>query len=291
LDLAETKTAFVTGATSGIGIWTVLGLVRAGVRVIAAGRDPGRARALQDFVARRAGGARVEVVLGDLSRLGEVLRLAEQVRATAPRLDLLVNNAGLLAKRRIVTEEGNELILAVNHLAPFLLMRELQDALPQGGRIVNVGSAASDRATIRLDDLQCARGWTTMRAYGQAKLALMLCSFALARRLEPRGVAVNVVHPGVVGTRIGDLGGAFGFAWSLLKPFLLSEEEGAATTLHVALSAEAEGVSGRFWKKGRPTAPNALALDARLAERVWAETERIAERSIGRRLPSLHPSS
>jgi NAD(P)-dependent dehydrogenase (short-subunit alcohol dehydrogenase family) len=274
----DDRTALVTGATSGIGMYTVLGLARAGVRVLAVGRDPARLEQLRIFIARRAPRARLELLQADLSRLACIAGLAADVRARTKRLDLLINNAGLLRKRREVTPEGHELTLAVNYLAPFLLTGELLDLLEAaspGARIVNVGSQASDRAALHLDNLQSARAWTTMRAYGQAKLALMIWTFELARRLEGRGITANVVHPGVVATRVGDLGGAFGFAWMLAKPFLLNAAQGAEATLHAALSPAMAGVTGRYFKRNGEATPNRRAGDRLLAAELWARTERL----------------
>jgi NAD(P)-dependent dehydrogenase (short-subunit alcohol dehydrogenase family) len=262
------RTALVTGTTSGIGRRTVLELARAGARVLAHGRDPRRGEDLRRFIAARAPGARVELVYADLSQLPEVRRLAVELCAHAPRLDLLVNNAGMMGKVRRVTAEGHELILAVNHVAPFVLTQallpSLQAAAP-GARIVNVGSSISDHATIRPYDLQLAQGWTARAAYRQSKLALMIVSFELARRLEGRGISVNLVHPGLVATRIGNLGGKFGLVWRLCKPFMRSAEQGAATTLHVATDPRLDGVTGRSFKDCALAAPNPLALDQALA--------------------------
>jgi NAD(P)-dependent dehydrogenase (short-subunit alcohol dehydrogenase family) len=274
----DDRTALVTGATSGIGLYTALGLARASVRVLAVGRDAARLEALRSFIARRAPAARLELFTADLSRLADIPRLAAELRARAPRLDLLINNAGLLRKHRETTSEGHELTLAVNYLAPFRLTGELLGVLAAaapGARIVNVGSQASDRAGLRLDDLESERGWTTMRAYGQAKLALMVWTFELARRLEGRGITANVVHPGVVATRVGDLGGAFGLAWTLAKPFLLNSAQGAEATLHAALSPSMDGVTGRYFKRDGEARPNRLAGDRALAAALWTRTERL----------------
>jgi len=269
------RTAFLTGATSGIGRWSALGLARAGYRVIAAGRDRQRGEELRAWVTARVPAAHVEVVTADLSLMAEVRRLAGEVRERAPRLHVLVNNAGLARRSRAVTAEGHELTLAVNHLAPFLLTRALLPPLMAAGqaRIVNVGSVASDRARIDLDDLEGARNWSTMRAYGRSKLALMIATFEWARRLDPEAATANVVHPGGVATAIGDIGGVPGLAWRLVKPFLLSPEQGVRTTRHVATSPAVAGVTGRYFKREAPAEPNPLAKDTDLAARLWARTE------------------
>jgi NAD(P)-dependent dehydrogenase (short-subunit alcohol dehydrogenase family) len=267
------RTALLTGATSGIGQWTALGLAKAGFRVIAVGRDEARARQLAEWVRGKHGAAEIETTLADLSLMAEVRRLAADVKARAPQLDLLVNNAGLMRKHRIETREGHELTLAVNHLAPFLLTRELLPLLASAARIVNVGSSSSDKAQIDPNDLEWkARPWSMYKAYGQSKLALMLTSFELARRLG-QTPTVNVVHPGAVGTRIGNLGGGLGVAWALMKPVLLTPEAGARTTLHVATDPALASVTGRYFKKSAPAEPNPLGIDQGLAATVWARTE------------------
>jgi NAD(P)-dependent dehydrogenase (short-subunit alcohol dehydrogenase family) len=267
------RTALLTGATSGIGQWTALGLAKAGFRVIAVGRDATRARQLAVWVRGKHGSAEIETTLADLSLMAEVRRLAADVKARAPQLDLLVNNAGLMRKHRIETREGHELTLAVNHLAPFLLTRELLPLLASAARIVNVGSSSSDKAQIDPNDLEWKmRPWSMYKAYGQSKLALMLTSFELARRLG-QTPTVNVVHPGTVGTRIGNLGGGLGVARALMKPVLLTPEAGAQTTLHVATNPALASVTGRYFKKSAPAEPNPLGIDQGLAATVWARTE------------------
>jgi NAD(P)-dependent dehydrogenase (short-subunit alcohol dehydrogenase family) len=182
----------------------------------------------------------------------------------------------LITPRREVTDEGHERILAVNHLAPFVLTEALQPALRDAGgaRVVNVGSTASDRARLDVDNLELTRAWQPLRAYGRSKLAIMMASFEWARRLQ--GVAVNVVHPGVVATQIGAVPGVIGFGWALLRPFMIGVEQGADTPLHVALSPQLTGVTGRYFKKRQPVRPNPQALDRAITARLWTETIRLA---------------
>ena len=273
------RAAFLTGATSGIGRWTALGLAKAGYRVIAAGRNRQRGEELLAWVKSQVPAAQVDVVAADLSLMAEVRRLAGRVRERAPCLHVLINNAGLARKSREVTAEGHELTLAVNHLAPFLLTHELLPSLTAAGqaRIVNVGSAASDRARIDINDLECARSWSMMGAYARSKLALMIATFEWARRLDPDAVTANVVHPGGVATAIGDVGGVQGLAWRLMKPFLLSPEQGARTTLHVATSSAVAGVTGQYFKREAPAEPNPLAKDTALAAQLWTRTEAMVD--------------
>ena len=269
------KIALVTGATNGIGIWTALGLAQQGYTVGIVARDRTRGTAMRTWLAERAQAGQVDLFLADLSSLAEVRRLADEVKQRYPRLDLLVNNAGLVRDQRELTPDGFERIVAVNHLAPFLLTMELLDLIKRSApaRIVNVGSEASDRAVLDLDNLQSEKQFSMMGAYGQSKLAIMMATFELARRLDGSGVTVNVVHPGVVATNIFDLGGWKGGLVRILMPlirlFLLTPEQGARTTLHVATAAELAGVTGRYFKNSKEAAHNPIADDRTLSAALW----------------------
>jgi NAD(P)-dependent dehydrogenase (short-subunit alcohol dehydrogenase family) len=272
--------AVVTGATSGIGRWIGRGLARAGMDLVLVVRDVARGEAARAWIMAAAPGAAVRVERTDLSLLAEARAAGERIAAAHPAVHVLVNNAGLFSPRRWETAEGHELTLAVNHLAPFVLTRTLLPALQAGApaRVVNIGSAASDRAAIDPDDLELRRrGYGGMRAYGQSKLALMMATFAWAERLQGAGVTVNVVHPGVVATRIAQVGGIAGLAWRLGKPFMLRPEQGAETPLHVALAPELAGTTGRYFKRRAQAVPNPLAQDAALVGRAWKATEALAE--------------
>ena len=142
-------------------------------------------------------------------------------------------------------------------------------------RIVDVGSTASDRATLDLSDLETTRSWSLMKAYGRSKLALMMASFERARRLAGSGITANVVHPGVVATTLASVPGPIGWAWSLGKPFMISPERGADTPLHLAVSPEVEGITGSYWKRRQQARPNPQALDQAFVRRLWDETVRL----------------
>ena len=276
--MPDQKVAVITGATSGLGQWVALGLARAGLHTVLIVRDAARGEATRRFIAERAKEASTELVMADLASLQQVRAAGQAIAAAHPRLDVLVNNAGLITPRRMLTAEGREMILAVNHLAPFVLSTALEGALQAGApsRIVDVGSTASDRATLDVTDLEGERSWNALRAYGRSKLALMMASFERARRLEGSGVAVNVVHPGVVATTLGSVPGPIGWGWAALRPFMITPERGADTPLHLALSPEVEGVTGRYWKRCKPARPNRQALDMAVVRRLWDETVRLA---------------
>ena len=274
--MADQKIAVVTGATAGIGQWIALGLARAGHHTVLVARDAERGEATRRWIAGQAPGAATELVVADLSSLAQTRAAGAAIAAAHPRVDVLVNNAGLFTAKRTVTSEGYELTLAVNHLAPFALTEALQTPLRDAGdaRVVNVGSTASDRATIDIDNLELERRWTALGAYGSSKLAIMMASFEWARRLP--GVAVNVLHPGVVSTKIAAVPGIIGLSWALMRPFMITAEQGADTPLHLALSPQVAGVTGAYFKKRRAVRPNRLALDRALTARLWTETVRLA---------------
>ncbi len=211
----EGRIAIVTGASGGIGLWTALGLAKAGAHTVMLCRDARRGEEARRFVADRAG--RVpELILADFADLAQVRAAGAEIAERYRYIHILVNNAGLFAPKRTLTKDGYELTFAVNHLAPFLLTDTLLPALELAGeasrhaRIVNVASAAANRASIDLGDLMSARRYKMLGAYGQSKLANILFTKELARRLPPKPISANCLHPGVVATGIGNKGGIGG---------------------------------------------------------------------------------
>jgi len=269
------RTALVTGATGGIGLWTAVGLARMSAEVTIVGRSRERAEAAARFVAERASSPPPAIELADFASLAAVRQLAARVRERHPVLHLLVNNAGSMVPRRQVTVDGYESTFAVNHLAPFLLTNLLLSSLRAGApsRIVTVASTAHQRGRIDFDDLMATRRYGAMGAYSNSKLANILFTLELSRRLAGTGVVANSVHPGVVATGFGAVGGAWGLAWRLARPFLLTAEQGAATTLHVATAPDLAAVSGQYFARSRPVTPTRAARDAAVAARLWRESE------------------
>lgn len=278
---APRAVAVVTGATGGIGRFIALGLARAGMHVVVVGRDAGRGAAALALVRERVAGASVELMLADLSSMAETRALGARIVAAHPAVSVLVNNAGVFRARRGETAEGHEMVLAVNHLSPFVLTRALVPVLGAGARVVTVGSDASERAGIDPDDLELKRGWNLWRAYARSKLAVTMQTFEWARRLHGQGVTVNVVHPGFVATGIVRTPGIIGVAWKVLRLAGRTEEQGAETPLHAALDAGLAGVTGAYFKDKAAAAPNRLALDRGLVGRVWAATERLVDAGGG----------
>ena len=275
------RTALVTGATSGIGQETALGLARRGAHVVLVGRDPARAEAARKDVVGRSGSSRVDVLLADFASLEAIRGLAREFCARYPSLHLLVNNAGVVMTERALTADGYETTLAVNHLAPFLLTHLLRERLLGSGdaRVVNVASDAHKFAPrgFDFDDPMSERGFrfptfvTGLRVYGMSKLANILFTIELARRLEGTRVTTNAVHPGGVATRLGtNSGGALGkIVPALMRPFFKTPEQGAATSLYVATAPELAETNGRYFADSREHEAGSSARDGDAARRLW----------------------
>jgi len=275
---AGERVAVVTGASAGIGLYTALGLARQGLRVVVVGRDPARTERARRLVAERSGSGAVETALADFASLAAVRRLADTLLSAHERIDVLVNNAGLISPRFQLSEDGYELTIAVNHLAPFLLTNLLLARLRQSApaRIVTVASQAHRGAGLDPAAITSPQDWTPLSAYGRSKLCNVLFTHALAHRLDAREVAVACLHPGVIATAIGDrAGGITGFGWRLIKPFLVTPEKGAGTSLFLATVADPTPYHGAYVIDQRIAEPDAPARDDRRAEQLWAESARL----------------
>lgn len=266
------KICLVTGATAGIGRATAMGLARQGALVVITGRDAARTQETLEAIRKETGNRQVESLLADFSSQAEVRRLAAEFRARHNRLDVLLNNAGAVFMERGVTVDGFERTWAVNHLASFLLTLELLDLLKASApsRIVNVSSAMHTGRTLDPDKIQDEKIYG-ISGYGQSKLANVLFTYALARRLAGTGVTANCLHPGVVSTSLMKPKGSLvaKMAMTLMQPFLTSPEKGAATSLYLASSPEVEGVSGRYFIKSKAVPSSPVSYDEALQERLW----------------------
>lgn len=282
------RICLVTGAAGGMGRVIATELARRGARVVAVCRSQGQADALTAKIAAAAGGMAIETLLADLSRQGDIRRLAATFRERHDRLHVLVNNAGAHFRERRLSEDGIELHLAVNHVAPFLLTNLLADLLKTGApaRIVNVASQsiADTRqiplpigrrpATLDLSDLNAERHFGTMETYASSKLALVMCGYALSRRLAGSGVTVNALHPGLVATGIID-----DIAPSIAKPFLglikrvlRTPEQGARSAIHLATAPEVSSTTGGYFFDGKPIRSPPISYDQILQESLWDQT-------------------
>jgi NAD(P)-dependent dehydrogenase (short-subunit alcohol dehydrogenase family) len=274
------RIALVTGATSGIGQETAVGLAARGAQVVIVGRDRARAEAARKDITERSGNAQVDVLLADFASLQAVRGLAREFCDRYPALHLLVNNAGLVMTQRKLTVDGHETTLAVNHLAPFLLTHLLRERLLASApaRVVNVASDAH-RFVARgfdFDDPMSERKFgfpsfvTGLRVYGFSKLANILFTAELARRAAGTGVTANAVHPGGVATRLGTNTGALGKVVPfLLQPFFKTPAQGAETSLYVATDPALAQTSGRYYADSREREPASSARDLDAARRLW----------------------
>jgi NAD(P)-dependent dehydrogenase (short-subunit alcohol dehydrogenase family) len=267
------KTVLVTGATTGIGRATALALAQKGAEVVITARDHAKAESTLAEIRAAAPHAKTDVLFADLSSMREVRRLADEYLARHPRLDVLVNNAGAILMQRILTVDGFEKTLATNHLAPFLLTNLLLERIKASApaRIVTVASEAHRGGELDFDNLMLERGYRGMRAYAASKLANILFTLELSRRLAGSGVTANSLHPGVVASGFGqgEATGLFKWAFKLAKPFLISTESGARTSVYLASSPEVEGQTGLYFDKCKPRHPTRRAQDPELARKLW----------------------
>jgi NAD(P)-dependent dehydrogenase (short-subunit alcohol dehydrogenase family) len=270
----------VTGATSGIGRETARALAALGAEVVVHGRDSAAVGATCRSIVVSAPHARVSGIVADFGSLASVRKMASELAARHASIDVLVNNAAAVPSTRKLTADGYEWQFGVNHLAPFLLTNLLLGTLKKSGaaRIVNVSSEAHRRARIDFDDLHSERGqYNAFRAYGASKLANILFTLELSRRLQGTAMTANSLHPGVVMTNIfRDAGVVVGTIIRVLGRWLmLSPAQGAATSVHLASSPEVAGVTGKYFAKCREQAPAAAATDAAAAARLWEISERL----------------
>lgn len=272
------KTVLITGATSGIGLESAVVLARMGANVILIGRDSARLENSVSQVKARSG-RNPSSYLCDFASLKAVTALADQVLREVPKLDVLINNAGAVFARRTLTVDGFESTFAVNHLAPFLLTTRLLPLLEAGApaRVITVASGAHYHATMDFNDLGFERGYQIMRAYARSKLANVLFSAELSRRLAGTGVTSNSLTPGRVATNIWS--GAPGWIRPLLTLWVrrsfMPVADGAAPVVALATKTELASVTGQYFSRFTPTEPSALAQDSQIAARLWSESERL----------------
>lgn len=266
------RTVLVTGGTAGIGKATAMGLARLGAHVAITGRDRGRAEEAAREI-RASGGERVDTFVADLSVQSQVRRLAGEALQRLPWLDVLVNNVGGYWHTRHLTADGREHTFALNHLAPFLLTNLLLDRLTHGApaRVVTVSSNAHATGRIDFDDLDGQRSYSGARAYNQSKLANVLFTYELARRLSGTAVTANVLHPGVVSTAFGaeDPSRVGRLFVPILRPFMKTPARGAATSIHVVSTPDLEQVTGRYFANGNPKRSAEPSYDVATAARLW----------------------
>jgi NAD(P)-dependent dehydrogenase (short-subunit alcohol dehydrogenase family) len=275
------KVCLITGASSGIGKSTALGLARMGATVVMVGRDRERIKKARVEVVRETGNDRVETALCDLSRQAEVRRLAAEFKAGHDRLDVLVNNAAVVPTARTLTADGIEMQFAVNHLAYFLLTSLLLDALEAAApsRIVNVSSGMHGRAALDDENLQGEKSYKPMAQYALTKLLNIYFTYELARRLEGTGITVNCLSPGFIATSLArDFSP---FSRFVFEKFGKKAEKGAGIVVHLASSPEVANLTGRYFQGSREVKSSSRSYDRELARRVWETSERMTKTMWG----------
>jgi len=267
------KVCLITGATSGIGRATAFALARLGGTVVVHGRNPEKCETTVNAIRQETGNPHVETLVADLASLKDTRRLAQEFMARHPQLHVLVNNAGLSLRHRKESAEGYELMFAVNHLAHFLLTNLLLDTIVASApaRIINVSSGLHKYVKLDLADLQMTRKFSAMRGYGVSKLANVMFTNELARRLAGLGVTVNAMNPGMTATNIGmEEGGIFSASKKLMDRIMgRSAEQGADTVILLATSPEVAGVSGKYFENRKAIASSAITYDADACRRLW----------------------
>jgi NAD(P)-dependent dehydrogenase (short-subunit alcohol dehydrogenase family) len=273
------KVVVVTGATSGIGEVAAGKLASMGARVIAIARDRARGEATLARLRQMAPGLTHGVYYADLSVLAEMKRVAAEIAAVEPRIDVLINNAGAAFDSRQLTPDGMERTFATNHMAYFVVTHGLRERLLAAApaRVISTSSEAHRRTKIDFTDLQAARDFGGLKAYGRSKLCNILFTRELARRLSGTGVTANCLHPGFVNTRIGDNAkGVVASLFRLAKKFALTPEKGAETIVFLASAKEVAGVTGGYFYQCRPNTPSPEAQDDQAARQLWEKSEELA---------------
>ena len=282
----ERKTCLVTGATSGIGLVTARALAAQGARVVLVRRSPTKCVDTVDQIKRKTGNSAVEFLLADLSSQDQIRQLVQDFVSRFQRLDVLINNAGAVLARRQETVDGIEMTFALNHLAYFLLTNLLLDTLEASGpaRVINVASFAHRIGRIDFDDPRSRRLYVGWRAYARSKLANLLFTYELARRLAGTQVTANALDPGLVATNFGLRGGGIVTVFKRLHNIVaLSPERGARTSIYLATSPEVEGVSGKYFVKQRPVKSSRASYNTHAAKRLW----KVSAELTGPKVPAL----
>lgn len=270
------KVILVTGANSGIGKATATGLAHMGATVVMVSRTEKRGTKAQRDVVKQTGNESVDLIVADLSTTAGIHGLADAFRARRNRLDVLINNAAVLTSSRRLTPEGFEMQFFVNHLAYFLLTGLLLDTLRASApsRIINVTSTAHSSGTIDFDNLQGESGYQGYQAYANSKLANMVFTYELARRLEGTGVAANCVHPGIIHTNLlRNYSGVLHFLFNAFQMFFKKPDEGAETPVYLASSPEVEGVTGKYFKYKNTLGSSEESYDRDVQRRLWEVSE------------------
>lgn len=276
-------TAVITGTTSGIGYITAQKLATEGYRVLMLVRNEEKGKTVQDQLIRQTGNGEVHVITCDTSHIASVQQAAERVAQRTEQVSLLINNAGGIIPDKRLTPDGYEYTFAMNHLGHFHLTNQLLPLLhaADSARIIHVSSEAHRTGRLNFSNLHFAQKYSSWQAYANAKLCNIYLSNALADRLKGTSITSNALHPGVVRTGFGkEWKGVMGSLFGLFKPFMITPEQGAATSLHIALSDEGGTLTGQYFKNRKPARPAAVALDKKAQEMLWTSSEELVDKAL-----------
>jgi NAD(P)-dependent dehydrogenase (short-subunit alcohol dehydrogenase family) len=262
------KICLITGATSGIGRYTALELCRRGARVVITFRDERKALETQKWIETETGKT-IHAYYCDLSSFKSIRNFAAEFKTKYQRLDVLINNAGIWETKRKLSKDGIELNFATNHLGPFLLTKLLLDTIKSSSpaRIINVASGSHQNASINFDDIEMRKKFSGYKAYGQSKLANILFTKHLSEQLDGQQITVNCLHPGVVATKIFDNLGKIGTA--MIKPFMISPEKGAQTSVYLATSDQVSNITGEYFSRKKVVNSSSTSQDKEIARKLW----------------------
>ncbi len=272
------KTILITGASTGIGLQSAIGLAKLGAKVVMVGRDEGRTSQAVELVKSQTGNQSVSYLLADLSSLAKVRRVAQEFKDKHDKLDVLLNNAGAVFLTRKVSVDGYEMSLALNHLNYFLLTNLLLDMLKAGpsGRVVSVASRVHYQGHVNFDDLQSEHGYKGMQVYGMSKLMNVLFTYELARHLQGTNVTANCLHPGFVASNFAGNNGWLVRMGIKLMPGRISVEDGAKCSIYLASSPDVQGVSGKYFNYDtKETRSSDESYDEAVAKRLWDVSEKL----------------
>lgn len=278
--MMDGKICMVTGATDGIGRQTAKALLEMGAHVIGVGRNPQKIEKTRQQLTSYSVAGQIEFLQADFADPAQIQRLAAQFQAQYDRLDVLINNAGTMTMSRKETEEGLEMMFAVNHLGYFILTSLLLDTLKASApsRIVNVSSDAHDGAVLNFDDLQSKQDFGGMKVYGRSKLANLYFTYELAKRLQGTEVTVNALHPGFVATNLGadNVPVVGGWFKKIINLSAMNVEKGARTSIYLATSAEVDGITGKYFVNCKQTQSSPVSYDEAAAKQLWQVSMQLA---------------
>ncbi len=272
----KNKIAVISGATSGIGKYTSLDLAAKGAKLVLLARNMTKARSTVEEIKKKTGNNSIDLYIADLSVMDEIRETGNKIKSKYPQIDVLINCAGMIFPKRYLSADGIELTFALNHLGYFLLTRTLLGSLKNApeARIINVASQAQRSGKIHFDDLNLENGYSAFKAYSQSKLANIMFTYELARRLEGTKVTANAVHPGTVATGFGrDFDGMWRILFAFFKPFMRNAEKGAETVIWLAVSDEVSGISGKYFTDKKQIRSRDISYDRKTAEKLWKVSE------------------